>query len=944
MTDLLFIPLKKTTDLDVGKSLKNLISSTYSSADKPENCDEAVAEFQKNRQLISKNMDKTEASLEVLGKYYDQIVSLEQKIPANDFQVPFKWKDAFDRGSIFGGRISLTVNSLSYEKVCVLFNIAALNTAIAQASNLTLEEGLQRANKKFQVAAGIFGFLKQSVVAAIDQEPTPDLEPDALAVMSALCLAQAQEMVVLKSIQDGMKVNIVAKLAAHADDLYADVLKSMQKEAVRTLWDKEWLPIISGKQALYNGVAQFHQAKVCNAAKAIGEEISRLQYAVELFNACGTRSGKSSLGSHVDWLKKSEKALAEASKDNDFIYHEKIPEVKALAVIGRAAVVKPTAVPEKFSPNSPELFGNLMPVHIHQAVAAYEVRRVEMVNGEVNKTKEATNLMNELLSSMNLPAGLEDTQGGGVPASIMEKSAAVNAAGGIQELEKLMRELPALLQRNTDILNENERLLQEEKQTDDSMRGQYKEKWTRTPSEKITETFMTNLGRYRTIIANATQADNVVKEKFETHGNWMRALEGGLTAITGVLPAGNGGGGGPAASRLKELMEEVETVKAERVVIESEIKTTNPEMKSVFLSAAASGELNEPVISAQSLGRVFTPFRNQVSENIEKQEKLIAEIQEQHQLFIGDKGGAGSTREDALKCLAAAHDAYMELKGNLTEGTKFYNDLTQLLITFQNKVSDFCFARRTEKEELLKDLTSGLASMSLDSAPTPPAHHTQDPNAKKQAPARPPPPNIGSSTRAGSTPSQQAPPSYSTPPTNPYAGAPAVPPPTYGASAPGAPQPAPQNPYAGAPQAQPNPYAGAPGAPPAPYGAAPAQPNPYGGAPATGALPYPTQQPGMPMPYQQYGSPMPGGFQPYAPYQQQPNPYAPPQANQQYPPQNYVYPPHGNPPAGYPQYQGYPQQGGYPQQSGYPPHGAPQGYPSQQGAPPQGYPSQQWKH
>ena len=57
---------------------------------------------------------------------------------------------------------------------------------------------MQKAMKRLQLASGIFLHLKEIVVGMIQQDPTPDLEPETLSVVSDLMVAQAQEMVVLK--------------------------------------------------------------------------------------------------------------------------------------------------------------------------------------------------------------------------------------------------------------------------------------------------------------------------------------------------------------------------------------------------------------------------------------------------------------------------------------------------------------------------------------------------------------------------------------------------------------------------------------------------------------------------------------------------------------------------------------------------------------------------
>ena len=155
-----------------------------------------------------------------------------------------------------------------------------------------------------------------------------------------------------------------------------------------------------------------------------------MQYAIRLFKAGIERSGLSDLCNAADWTKRCERALTEAKKDNDFIYHERIPDEKNLAPIKKAAVAKITPLPSKLGSDQDKiLFDSLCPLAVHQALGSFETRKKELVKKELDRLQEATNLANASMSSMNLPASLEITKGKEIPQSLRDKSQAVINAG-----------------------------------------------------------------------------------------------------------------------------------------------------------------------------------------------------------------------------------------------------------------------------------------------------------------------------------------------------------------------------------------------------------------------------------------------------------------------------------------------------------------------------------
>lgn len=522
-----------------------------------------------------------------------------------------------------------------------------------------------------------------------------------------------------------MKDNIIAKLCCQCEEFYADVLRAMQKESVRNLWEKEWIPTIAGKQAGFHALTQLYQSLFCRASKKVGEEISRLRNAVDLFKAAQTRSGNPTY--LEEYFNKAKRNLAESQKDNDLIYNEMIPDVTTLQSTGKAQLAKALPITSPMAKDFDDVFKGLVPVELHRALQASDMRKNEIVNAEIMKLRDATQTLNVVLASLNLPAAVEITDAGsGVPPSLIEKSNEVRQKGGIESINTHLKELPELLNRNREILDETERMLDEERDSDNQLRSQFKEKWTRISSEKLTEMFRTNSKKYREVINNAVAADKVVREKFEKNQKGIELLSLPQDQLQQAMPAAGGSVDPNCASvqKLKQLMESVETIKAERDVIESELKSATFDMKYEFLEALRKdGAIDEPALSLKRIGETLQPLQQQIKESVERQQALVSDIQIAHSEFVSETGASGNSRDTLCQELATAYDSFIELLGNLKEGTKFYNDLTELLVVFQNKISDFCFARKTEKEELLKDLTTESSRQAAGPTPSLPSHY-----------------------------------------------------------------------------------------------------------------------------------------------------------------------------------------------------------------------------
>lgn len=234
----------------------------------------------------------------------------------------------------------IALSSGLYEKLCVLFNIGACCSEIAASAQLDQEEGLKTAAKLYQQAAGCFSFIRDNSLSATRSDCTLDFYPDALSLLISIMLAQAQEIFYIKSVDNKFKDGTIAKLAKQTSDYYADAMKAVQVESMSS--QKSWLATLAGKQALFHALSEYHRGEHDATEHKVGEALARFTKAMELIKTAELRAGKEL--NLKQYTARIQTSYEKTKKDNEFVYHDRVPDFKTLPAIEPASLAKVTPI------------------------------------------------------------------------------------------------------------------------------------------------------------------------------------------------------------------------------------------------------------------------------------------------------------------------------------------------------------------------------------------------------------------------------------------------------------------------------------------------------------------------------------------------------------------------------------------------------------------------
>ncbi|KAL1598726.1 bck1-like resistance to osmotic shock [Paraconiothyrium brasiliense] len=747
------VPLKQTNEIDWIQPLKGYIRATY--GDDPERYAEECATLNRLRQDMRGAGKDSAAGRDLLYRYYGQLELLDLRFPVdeNHIKIQFTWyiAQSFDAFT----HKPTSQYSLAFEKASIIFNISAVLSCHAAHQNRHEDVGLKTAYHSFQASAGMFTYINENFLHA----PSTDLSRETVKTLIAVMLAQAQEVFLEKQIADGKKVGLLAKLASQAAFLYTQAVEGAQENVNKAVFEKVWLLVCQTKASHMASVAQYYQALADDDANSHGVAICRLQVAEanakdanRVANAfpssCPANSNlPAETGSVLAELTKKHHAnvqekLAEFMKDNDFIYHQGIPNEASLTQVPKLPAAKAIPVSELYQGQDiqriigPDIFQKIVPMAVTESASLYDEEKAKLIRAESERVEVANDEMAASLDYLKLPDSLNVLRGG------MDNQDMMVDEDFRKWCEELAGHAPfttAFEQSNADkseitnMLDASMKQLDMEESVCEKMRSKYGVDWTQQPSSRLTATLRSDIRNYRGAVDEASTSDAQLYSTFrqyEADFDEMRSAgetdEADVLYSRAMVKAGASKGKSPGPTQgnlldddfhdgpsvadqiasVEELLRRLNLIKKERIQVHSD------DISNVLILNKKAIANQESQLFKAELEK-FRPHQNRILQANHKQGSLLKELTRTYSDLLKDPRVRSEQskydtfsrqRNSVMKKYERVYQSFRDLQAGLSRAQGFYSEMKDTVSSLQKNVETFVNNRRSEGGQLLQNI------------------------------------------------------------------------------------------------------------------------------------------------------------------------------------------------------------------------------------------------
>lgn len=692
---------------------------------------------------------------ELLKRYYCQLHFLQSRFPMGKdgpAAVVFTWKDTY-------ANMVCSLANIRFETISVLYNISAIHTQLGARSERTSPEGMKMACTHFQCAAWAFDHLKNSY----PQPPGVDLAPELMTFMYQLCLAQGQECILEKSMLDNRKPSIVAKVARQIVDYYGLALATLEQggsedgtvcETVGNKIYKIWKRYVKFKRAYHLAVTQLYQGLAAEEQRKMGERVAFYNASLAALNEArslfASAKGVNGITGTTDEKEAIEEALTftndviegkrkAAKNENEYIYHEEVPEKDALPVVKGASLVKGIS----FNVNDAEvsgsdIFARLVPMKVHEANSLYSEEKAKVLRSVGGKIEERDQILNTYLMSLKLEnlslwdpdAVNSESEILALPEELAERCAAINAKpNAIQEQVDTMAKLSDTYHNVEAMLKEIDVILTEEQLREKL----YQETMGKRPPSIVATDLTREAKKYEEAHAKASESNQALHKAMNLHVNNLKILSQPLSSLMAHIPSPSiKSGEGGSEKKVDSESEKLRTRELKRILNKvDEMRRQRNELHSKLRDSISQDDLTRILVTAtsesKSLDELFAeqinkhqPTVSLIEQNLAAQDNILAALTEAYAHTAEIRKTVDEVlkrREYIITSLITSYDAYEDLLSKTTKGLEFYRKMEINVTKLLQRVKNTCKVQEEERAQILAQNTAGLRGISDISMP-----------------------------------------------------------------------------------------------------------------------------------------------------------------------------------------------------------------------------------